>query len=106
MCSMVHSARGIDEDSKRINRISDAITRIANETNMLSLNASIEAARAGDNGKGFAVVAEQIGQLAEDSAQSSQEVQALAKQVQADATRSLDAAEALERAMDEISRHV
>lgn len=106
MGSMVHSARGIEEDSKRINRISDAITRIANETHMLSLNASIEAARAGDNGKGFAVVAEQIGQLAEDSAQSSQEVQALAKQVQADATRSLDAAEALERAMDEISRHV
>ena len=73
---------------------------------MLSLNASIEAARAGDNGKGFAVVAEQVGQLAEDSAQSSQEIQALAKQVEADAARSLDVAEALERAMDENSRHV
>jgi len=103
---MVQSARGIEEDSKRINRISDAITRIANETHMLSLNASIEAARAGDHGKGFAVVAEQVGQLAEDSAQSSAEIQALAKQVESDAARSLDVAEALERAMDEISQRV
>ena len=103
---MVQSARGIEEDSKRINRISDAITRIANETHMLSLNASIEAARAGDHGRGFAVVAEQVGQLAEDSAQSSAEIQALAKQVESDAARSLDVAEALERAMDEISQRV
>lgn len=106
MTSMVQSARGIEEDSKRINRISDAITRIANETHMLSLNASIEAARAGDHGKGFAVVAEQVGQLAEDSAQSSAEIQSLAKQVESDATRSLEVAEALERAMEEISRRV
>jgi len=106
MASMVQSARGIEEDSKRINRISDAITRIANETHMLSLNASIEAARAGEHGKGFAVVAEQVGQLAEDAAHSSQEIQALAKQVESDATRSLDVVEALERAMEEISRRV
>ncbi len=106
MTTMVHSARGIEEDSKKINRISDAITRIANETHMLSLNASIEAARAGDHGKGFAVVAEQVGQLAEDAGQSSQEIQALAKQVEGDATRSLDVAERLERAMDEISQRV
>jgi len=106
MSTMMQAARGIEEDSKRINRISDAITRIANETHMLSLNASIEAARAGEHGKGFAVVAEQVGQLAEDAAQSAQEIQALAKQVEGDAARSVEIAERLEHAMDEISHHV
>jgi methyl-accepting chemotaxis protein len=106
MATLMQAARGIEEDSKRINRISDAITRIASETHMLSLNASIEAARAGEHGKGFAVVAEQVGQLAEDAAQSAQEIQALVKQVEADATRSLNTAERFEQAMNEISHHV
>ncbi len=106
MATMMQAARGIEEDSKRINRISDAITRIASETHMLSLNASIEAARAGEHGKGFAVVAEQVGQLAEDAAQSAQEIQALVKQVESDATRSLNTAERFEQAMNEISHHV
>ncbi|MBN33222.1 MAG: hypothetical protein CMM46_00325 [Rhodospirillaceae bacterium] len=106
MATMMQAVRGIKEDSKRINRISDAITRIASETHMLSLNASIEAARAGDHGKGFAVVAEQVGQLAEDAAQSAQEIQSLVKQVEADATRSLSTAERFEEAMNEISHRV
>ena len=52
----------------------DAINSIASQTNLLALNASIEAARAGEAGRGFAVVAEEIGQLADNSAQTASEI--------------------------------
>lgn len=67
--------------SQEINKIVGMIGEISDETNLLALNASIEAARAGDAGKGFAVVATEIGSLATNSNQSVQKIQTLINEV-------------------------
>ena len=72
----------MNESVKKISTISDAITEITEQTNLLSLNASIEAARAGDAGKGFAVVASEIGKLAEQSKKSTEQITVLIEEIQ------------------------
>ncbi len=71
------SMQKISDMSMEIEKIIGEIDSIAQQTNMLSLNASIEAARAGDMGKGFAVVATQVGALAARSAQAAKETNEL-----------------------------
>ncbi len=71
------SMQNISDMSIEIEKIIGEIDSIAQQTNMLSLNASIEAARAGDMGKGFAVVAKQVGELAARSAQAAKETNEL-----------------------------
>jgi methyl-accepting chemotaxis protein len=67
----------IQESSGRVNRITSVIADIARQTNLLSLNAAIEAAKAGAQGKGFAVVAEEIRKLAERSGNAAKEISGL-----------------------------
>ncbi len=103
---MVSSVNAIANNTRSISKITNVIGRIANQTNMLSLNAAIEAARAGDAGKGFAVVAEEVGKLADHSGKSVDEINTLIRQASTDATRGVDSARAVGESIDRIASGV
>lgn len=86
--------RTLGESSIKISNIVDTIEAIANQTNLLSLNASIEAARAGDAGRGFAVVAEEVRKLAEESRIATEEISELTRTIQAEAENAILAMDA------------
>ncbi len=90
--------------NEAITRITSAvgmITDIASQTNLLALNASIEAARAGEMGKGFAVVAESIGNLANQSAESTAEIRSIIDELTKQSEQSVLASESVEGAINE-----
>lgn len=79
-----------NESAQKIKEATDIIASIADETSLLSLNASIEAARAGENGKGFAVVADQIQKLATQSNESSQRIDEIIHQLITDSDKTVE----------------
>lgn len=92
---------GINQSSERIKETSSLIKGIAEQTTLLALNAAIEAARAGEQGKGFSVVANETGKLAEQSKQSSSEINKVIIEM---IDRSVNAAETIQKAVTQFEK--
>ena len=98
MLAQVQQQTNRTNDSvQKIQQATTIISSIAEETNLLSLNASIEAARAGESGRGFAVVAGQIKKLAEQSDQSSQEIEQIASTLIRDSSLAVESMQSMQQ---------
>ena len=86
----VVTVQGLGDESIKIRTVVDVIEGIADQTNLLALNAAIEAARAGEHGRGFAVVADEVRELAKNTVKATSEVSRTVASIQSESLRAVD----------------